>query len=120
MFDIKIVQILNSEEFDEALNNSGNLVVCAGRWGPMCIPVYKAMEKIDEEGRFGDVVLRVVDFDSEIAERIRNLEECRNFRGLPFTIYYRDGKVVHATTSIQPKQALEENIKKYLYLDNGG
>jgi len=120
MFDIKIVQIADVEEFDKVLKDSGKLVVCAGRWGPMCIPVYNAMEKIEMAGQFKDVLLRVVDFDGEPAGRIRNSEECRHFRGLPFTVYYLNGEIVHATSSIQPRQQLEENIKKYLYQDNGG
>jgi len=42
-----------------------------------------------------------MDFDSSTAEIIKALPECRDFRGLPFTVYYRNGKVVKATTSIQ-------------------
>ena len=119
MFDIKVNQIPNVQEFDETLKNSGKLIVCAGRWGPMCIPVYGAMEQLEKDAQFEGVLFRVVDFDSEPAGRIRNLEECRHFRGLPFTAYYLNGKVVHATSSIQTRQQLEENIKKYLYPDEG-
>ncbi|MDK2800036.1 MAG: hypothetical protein PWP27_752 [Clostridiales bacterium] len=42
MFDIKIVQIADVEEFDKVLKGSDKLIVCAARWGPMCIPVYKS------------------------------------------------------------------------------
>lgn len=65
----------------------------------MCIPVYAAMEQLEKE--YGHVAFRDMEFDSPEAAVIRNLPECRNFMGLPYTIYYKGGKVAAATTSIQ-------------------
>jgi hypothetical protein len=36
---------------------------------------------------------------------------------LPFTLCYRNGKVVCATSSIQTKEQLEDNIQRYLLSD---
>jgi thioredoxin 1 len=117
LFNIKITQITSDKEFDKAVENTENLVVCAGRWGPMCIPVYGEMERLEKEPTYDNVSFRVVDFDSQPAGKIKNLSECKNFRGLPFTVYYKNGRVVHATSSIQSKQQLEDNIAKYLMID---
>jgi len=34
--------------------------------------------------------------------------------GLPFTAYYKNGKMVHATSSIQSRMQLEKNIEEQL------
>lgn len=80
----------------------------------MCIPVYRAMEIMMEEESYKDIRFMVINFDTEAASSIRNAEACKIFRGLPFTAYYKNGVIVHATSSIQTKQQLEQNIKIYL------
>ena len=76
-------------------------MVCCGRMGPMCVPVYSIMQDLQESGKYNHVVFRDMLFDSPEAAIIRNLPECRGFMGLPFTIYYKNGKVAKATSSIQ-------------------
>jgi thioredoxin 1 len=45
-------------------------------------------------------------FDSPDARVIRELPECRGFMGLPFTVYFKNGKVAAATSSIQSKEQI--------------
>jgi thioredoxin 1 len=45
-----------------------------------------------------------MEFDNPEAHVIRNAPECRGFMGIPFTIYYKNGKLVKATSSIQNEQ----------------
>ncbi len=89
-------------ETEELLRNNPNVMICCGRMGPMCIPVYAAMEELEKE--YTHVQLRDMDFDGEASSFIRDLPQCRSFMGLPFTVYFRDGKVVKATSSIQGKE----------------
>jgi len=72
--------------------------------GPMCIPVYGIMEELQSE--YKHVAFRDMAFDSPEAHIIRNLPECRGFMGIPFTVYYKDGKVVAATSSIQSRDQI--------------
>jgi thioredoxin 1 len=67
----------------------------------MCIPVYAIMEDIEASGKYPHVQFRDMLFDSPEAHIIRSLPEVRGFMGIPFTIYYKNGKVVKATSSIQ-------------------
>jgi len=113
-FDITVRQIESDAQFDKYLKENSNAVVCAGRWGPMCIPVYKAMEQLEIEAQYKDVAFLVVNFDTMAATRVRTAPQCRAFMGLPFTVYYKDGQIVKATSSIQSKQQLEDNIASYL------
>ena len=55
-----------------------------------------------------------MDFDSDVASVIKNLPECSGFMGLPFIVYYENGKVVKATTSIQSKDQILEILDKEL------
>ncbi len=113
-FNTKVKQINSVEEFDKYLESNNRIVICAGRWGPMCIPVYKVMEQLEEEEKYKEVCFLVVNFDIYAANRIREAEVCKGFRGLPFTVYYKNADIVHATSSIQTKQQLKGNIEKHL------
>lgn len=99
MLDTNLTHILTKEDLQKTISENENVMVCCGRMGPMCIPVYGVMEEI--QGQYSHVAFRDMEFDSPDASAIRNLPECRNFRGLPFTVYYKNGKVVKATSSIQ-------------------
>jgi len=80
-------------------------MICCGRMGPMCIPVYNTIELLEKE--YLHVNFADMDFDIPVAQLIRNAPECSNFMGLPFTLYYKNGKIVKATSSIQTKEQIK-------------
>jgi len=88
----------------EVLEKYENVMICCGRMGPMCIPVYLEMEKLQKE--YTHVTFRDLDFDIPTASFIKSLPECEGFMGLPFTVYFKNGKVVAATTSIQTREEI--------------
>ncbi len=90
-----------ADELNRLIAEKENVMVCCGRMGPMCVPVYGIMEDLEKSGDFDHVVFRDMLFDSPEAAVIRDLPECRSFRGLPFTVYYKNGNVAAATSSIQ-------------------
>lgn len=92
-------EIETAAELKNFIAENDNVMVCCGRMGPMCIPVYDVMEELEEER--SDVKFAVMAFDNPEASVIRNAPECRGFMGLPFTMYYKNGKVAYATSSIQ-------------------
>jgi len=94
------------QEVKEVLENNGNVMICCGRMGPMCTPVYRIMEEL--EGKYVHVAFRDQEFDIPAADFIASLPECASFMGLPFTVYFKNGKVVAATTSIQSKDQVIE------------
>lgn len=103
MLRTNLPHIESQSEHSDLINNNENVMLCCGRMGPMCIPVYEIMEDLQNE--YKNVKFVDMDFDIPDAKVIRNLPECRTFQGLPFTIYYKNGKIVKATSSIQ---SLEE------------
>lgn len=91
---------LESEpDIQKVLAGNNNVMICCGRMGPMCIPVYQSMEIL--QPRYPHVAFRDLDFDIPAADFIKRLPECASFMGLPFTVYFKEGRVVKATTSIQ-------------------
>ena len=105
-----IHEIETAAELEKILNENENVMVCCGRMGPMCIPVYDNMEELEDEG--SKVKFYSMAFDSPESERIRSAPECQGFMGLPFTMYYKNGKTVNATSSIQNKQQITAILDK--------
>lgn len=101
-----------TEEINQVLEENQNVVICCGRMGPMCLPVYDAMSELEQSGDYGHVTMRDLAFDTPDAILIRSLPQVRTFRGLPFTVYFKNGEAVHATASIQSKEQIEEIIKE--------
>ncbi len=107
-----VEEIQTAAQLEKILSENENVMVCAGRMGPMCIPVYDVMEELEEERP--NIKFYSMAFDNPEAAIIRNAPECRNFMGLPFTMYYKNGKVAKATTSIQSRQQIVSILDAYL------
>jgi thioredoxin 1 len=104
MLQTNLHEIETAAELEKMISENENVMVCCGRMGPMCIPVYDVMEELEEDRT--DVKFAVMGFDNPEASVIRNAPECQGFMGLPFTMYYKNGKVAHATSSIQNIQQI--------------
>jgi len=102
--------VATANDLSEILEKNENVMVCCGRMGPMCLPVYDIMEELQDE--YTNVEFRDMLFDSPEAAVIRNLPEARSFMGLPFTIYYKDGNVVTATSSIQDRDQITKILNR--------
>ena len=110
MLQTKLEHVESKEQLRELTGNNEKVAVCCGRMGPMCIPVYGIFENLRK--KYSDIRFLDMDFDIPDAEMIKALPECRDFMGLPFTVYYRGGKVVKATTSIQTTKDVQDIISK--------
>jgi len=101
MLHTNLRHIESVEDYTKILNENENVMVICGRMGPMCIPVYGIGETLESE--YKHVKFCDMEFDSPQSQVIRNLPEVKGFMGIPFTIYYKNGRVVKATSSIQTK-----------------
>jgi thioredoxin 1 len=110
MLQTNLKHVESEAQYNEILQNNENVMICCGRMGPMCVPVYDAMEDLENE--YPNVKFYDMEFDIPDAHVIRNLPECRGFMGLPFTVYYKNGKVVTATTSIQNYEQIKEILER--------
>jgi thioredoxin 1 len=99
MLQTGLEHVTSEQEFKEVLADNENVMICCGRMGPMCLPVYDIMEAVGPD--YPHVAFRDMLFDAPVSQVIRSLPETAGFAGLPFTVYFKDGKVVRATSSIQ-------------------
>ena len=111
MLRTNLKHIESEEQFNEIINNNENVMICCGRMGPMCLPVYDIMENLEE--KYPNVKFYDMEFDAPHAHVIRNHQLARTFMGLPFTFYYKNGEAVKATTSIQTKKQVKTILDEY-------
>ena len=104
MLHTNLKHLITADEHQNFISENENVMICCGRMGPMCIPVYGIMEEL--EPKYPHVKFRDMEFDTPESHVIRNAPECRGFMGIPFTIYYKKGKLVKATTSIQSREQI--------------
>ena len=83
------------------IRENENVMVICGRMGPMCIAVYRIAEELEVE--YKHVMFFDMEFDNPESHVIRNLPEVKGFMRIPFTIYYKGGKVAKATSGIQTR-----------------
>ena len=110
MLPTNLQHIESDEEFRKVLDENDNVMVVCGRAGPMCLPVYDIQEKLQR--KYEHVAFRDMSFDGPAAHNIKSLPEVQSFTGLPFTVYFRKGEVVAATTSIQNKGQVREILDR--------
>lgn len=111
MLQTGLQEIETADELQKIISENENVMVCCGRMGPMCVPVYESMEELEEDR--DDVKFFTMAFDNPEAGVIRNAPETQGFMGLPFTMYYKNGKVAHATSSIQSMDQITDVLDKH-------
>jgi thioredoxin 1 len=99
MLYTNLKHIESASDHQRVISENENVMICCGRMGPMCIPVYGIMEELEEA--YDHVSFYDMEFDNPESHVIRNAPECSGFMGLPYTVYYRNGEIVKATSSIQ-------------------
>jgi len=102
--------LMTAADLKKTISENENVMVVCGRMGPMCIPVYGIAEELVDD--YKHVSFYDMEFDNPESYVIRNLPEVRGFMGIPFTIYYKEGKVVKATSSIQTKDQVKAILDK--------
>ncbi len=110
MLRTAVHEIESSAELQKLIQENNQVMVCCGRMGPMCIPVYETMEELEEEKP--EIKFYSMAFDTSEAAIIRNAPMCSGFMGLPFTVYYKDGIMVKATSSIQSREQIESILNE--------
>jgi thioredoxin 1 len=110
MLNTNLNHLADDEQLKQSLNEHDNVIVCYGRMGPMCLPVYDNMEKL--QSVYTHVAFFDMDFDEPGARYIRELPQVEGFMGLPFIVYFRQGVVVAATAGIQTRFQITDILDK--------
>jgi thioredoxin 1 len=110
MLYTNLKHIESAADHARIINENDNIMVVCGRMGPMCTPVYRHAEMLESE--YPQVKFFDMEFDNPESHVIRSLPEVQGFMGIPFTIYYKQEKVVKATSSIQTKEQIKAILDK--------
>jgi len=110
MLYTNLKHIETAADHQKLISENENVMICCGRMGPMCIPVYGIMEDIED--KYTHVKFADMEFDNPESHVIRNTPEVKGFMGIPFTMYYKNGKLVKATSSIQSKTQVTAILEK--------
>lgn len=110
MLYTNLLHIETAAEHARSVSDNENVMVICGRMGPMCIPVYRIAEEL--KVKYKHVKFFDLEFDNTESHIIRNIPEVQEFKGLPFTVYYKKGKVVKATSGIQSEVQIMSILEK--------
>jgi len=110
MLYTNLKHIESAAEHARIINASENVMVICGRMGATSIPVYRIAEELEDQ--YTQVNFYDMEFDNPESGVIRNLPEVSGFMSIPFSIYYRSGKVVSTTSGIQSKAQITAILDK--------
>lgn len=110
MLYTNLKHIESAAEHAQIINENEQVMIICGRMDRMCIPVYRITEELEAE--YYHVKFYDMEFDNPESHVIRTLPEANGFMGIPFTIYYKNGKVVKATSGIQTKAQVTAILDK--------
>jgi thioredoxin 1 len=104
--------IESAAQHAQIISENENIIVICGRMDPMCISVYRIAEEMEED--FSHVKFYDMEFNNPESHVIRTLPEVSSFMEIPFSIYYKNGEVVKATSGLQNKaQIIDILIKEF-------
>lgn len=110
MLYTNLKHIETASEHEQMIREHENVIVCCGRMGLVCIPVYNIMEELQKKYRY--VKFFDIEFDNPESQSLRNDFRCNEMEGLPYLIYYKNGNPVQITSGYQTKQQIVSIINK--------
>ena len=110
MLYTNLKHIESAADHTRVISENENVMIICGRMGPMCIPVYRIAEELENE--YKHVMFFDMEFDNPESHVIRDLSEVKGFMGIPFAIYYKDGVVAKATSGIQTREQVKAILDK--------
>jgi len=102
--------IENIDEYRQIIGENENVVLICGRMGPLCVPVYRTMEELEEE--FNHVRFFDMEYDNPASYFFHAMPEVQNLTEIPFTVFYKGGQAVKATAGLQTKAQIKAILKK--------
>ncbi len=110
MLYTNLEHIESTAEYTRIINENENVMLICGRMGPLCIPVYRIAEELEE--KYSHVKFYDMEYDNPESYFFHDLPEVHDFLEYPFTVYYKNGEVVRATGGIQTRAQVKTILDK--------
>jgi thioredoxin 1 len=117
MLYTNLKHIEKETDFRKAIHEHENVIVICGRMDPVCIPVFRIAEELENE--YSQVRFFDLESDNPESQMICGMPEVMGFTRLPVTFYYRNGQNVKVTSDIQSKEQLINFLEQVLELTAG-
>lgn len=112
MLYTNLEHIETADEFSKVISENENVVVICGRMGPLCIPVYRAIEELGEEYR--QIKFFDMEYDNPEFYFFHERPEVKNLEEIPFTTFYYRGEAVKSVGGLQTKAQLKKFLNEIL------
>ena len=113
MLYTNLKHIESAAQHVELMNGGQNSMVIWGRMDPGSIAVYRIAEELEPD--YPNVKFYDMESDNPELSGMRNLPEYGNFVETPYTVYYKNGMFVNATSGIQTKEEIKEILDKEFF-----
>ena len=113
MLYTNLKHIESAAQHVDIITGGQNSMVILGRMEPQSITVYRIAEELEPD--YPDVKFCDMESDNPELNGIRNLPEFGNFVETPYTVYYKNGIFVKATSGIQTKAEIKGILDKEFF-----
>lgn len=110
MLYTNLKHIESAAQHVDIINGGQNSMVIWGRMEPRSIAVYRIAEELED--KYPNVKFYDLEYDNPELNTVCNLPEFSDFEEIPYTVYYKNGKVVKAISGIQTKAEIKEILDK--------
>ncbi len=110
MLYTNLKHIESAAQHVDTITGHENIMVIWGRMEPKSIAVYRIAEELEAE--YPNVKFYDLEYDNPELNVVCNLPEFSDFAEIPYTVYYKNGKVVNTTSGIQTKAQLKDILDK--------
>ncbi len=104
MLYTNLKHIESTAQHVEIINEQENSMVIWGRMEPKSILVYRIAEELEAD--YPNVKFYDVEIDNPGISDLRSLPELSNLSGIPYSVFYKNGQVVQATSGLQTKDQI--------------
>jgi thioredoxin 1 len=106
MLYTNLKHIETSAQHADIINRRGNIMVIWGRMEPKSITVYRIAEELVAD--YPNVEFYDLEYDNPGLNVACNLHEFSDLAEIPYNVYYKNGKVIKATSGIQTKAEIKD------------
>ena len=104
MLYTNLKHIESAAQYTDIIKGGQNSMVIWGRMEPGSIIVYRIAEELEAD--YPNVKFYDVESDNPELNGVRNLPEFGNFEETPYTVCYKNGMLVKASSGIQTKDQI--------------
>lgn len=98
MLYTNLKHIESASDLNQIISGNDQVVVICGRMDPVSVSVYRLAGELEKN--YPQVQFYDMEYDDPESENLRKLPGLLDFEGLPFSVYFRNGKLERVSVGI--------------------